>query len=78
MTISSRKNHNIFALRGMEGYDDMDFVEIYGLDPSVAYTHEINTAAAEAQMKDNIANGMDEKEAKRVRDNHIRAANRLM
>ena len=77
MTTSSRRNHNIFAKRGAD-IDDMEVVEQFGLDPALAYTHEINAAAADAQMKDNIANGMDEKEAKRVRDNIVRAATRLM
>ena len=77
MTISSRKNFNIFALRGAD-IDDMEIVEQFGLDPALAYTKELNTAAADAQMADNVANGMDEKEAKRVRDNIVRAATRLM
>ena len=76
MTTSSRKNYNIFALRGGD-IDDMEVVEQFGLDPSLAYTKELNAAAADAQMKDNVANGMDEKEAKRVRDNTVRACDRL-
>ena len=77
MTTSSRKSYNIQALRGDE-QDDMEVVEQYGLDPAVAYTPEINAAAAEVQMKDSIANGMDPKEAKKIMDIHIRAAKRLM
>ena len=77
MTTSSRKNYNIFALRGA-AIDDMEVVEQFGLDPALAYTKKLNTAAADAQMADNVANGMDEKEAKRVRDNIVRAATRLM
>ena len=76
MTTSSRKNYNIFALRGAE-IDDMEVVEQFGLDPALAYTKELNAAAADAQMKDNIANGMDEKEAKQMRDNTVRACDRL-
>ena len=76
MTTSSRKNYNIFALRGAD-IDDMEVVEQFGLDPKLAYTQELNAAAADAQMADNIANGMDEKEAKRTRDNIVRACDRL-
>ena len=52
-------------------------MEQFGLDPKLAYTQELNAAAADAQMADNIANGMDEKEAKRTRDNIVRACDRL-
>ena len=76
MTTSSRKNYNIFALRGA-AIDDMEVVEQFGLDPALAYTKELNYAAADAQMKDNIANGMDGKEAKKMRDNIVRACDRL-
>ena len=76
MTTSSRKNYNIFALRGAE-IDDMEVVEQFGLDPALAYTKELNAAAADVQMKDNIANGMDPGEAKKTRDNLVRACDRL-
>ena len=76
MTISSRKNFNIFALRGAD-IDDMEIVEQFGLDPALAYTKELNAAAADAQMKDNVANGMDEKEAMKMRNNIVRACDRL-
>ena len=55
----------------------MEVVEQFGLDPALAYTKELNYAAADAQMKDNIANGMDEKEAMKMRDNIVRACDRL-
>ena len=77
MTISSRKNFNIFALRGDDSIDDMEVVEQFGLDPALAYTKELNAAAADVQMKDNIANGMDPGEAKKTRDNLVRACDRL-
>ena len=76
MTTSSRKNYNIFALRGA-AIDDMEVVEQFGLDPALAYTKELNAAAADAQMKDNVANGMDEKEAMKMRNNIVRACDRL-
>ena len=77
MTTSSRKSYNIEALRGGD-LDDMELIEQYGLDPALAYTPEINAAAAEAQMKDSIADGMDPAEAKKIMDIHIRGAKRLM
>ena len=77
MTTSSRKNYNIFALRGDDTIDDMEVVEQFGLDPKLAYTQELNAAAADAQMRDNIAKGVDPKEAKRSRDNIVRACDRL-
>ena len=77
MTTSSRKNYNIFALRGDDTIDDMEVVEQFGLDPKLAYTQELNAAAADAQMRDNIAKGVDPKEAKRTRDNIVRACDRL-
>ena len=43
MTTSSRKSFNYLALRGA-GVDDMEFVEQFGLDASVAYTDKINEA----------------------------------
>ena len=77
MTTSSRKNFNIFALRGDKQIDDMEVVEQFGLDPALAYTKELNAAAADAQMKDNIANGMDPKKAQETRNNIVRACDRL-
>ena len=78
MTISSpKKNYNIFALRGDTNIDDMEVVEQFGLDPALAYTKELNAAAADAQMKDNIANGMDPKKAQETRNNIVRACDRL-
>ena len=76
-TSSPKKNYNIFALRGNQTIDDMEVVEQFGLDPALAYTKELNYAAADAQMKDNITNGMDEKEAMKMRDNIVRACDRL-
>ena len=77
MTTSSRKNFNIFALRGDNSIDDMEIVEQFGLDPALAYTKELNAAAADVQMKDNIANGMNEKEAMKMRNNIVRTCDRL-
>ena len=68
----STKNYNINSLSGM---DDMEVCTDLGLNPIVAYTPDINTAAIEliharnleAEKEANMANGMDafnaEKEA---------------
>ena len=61
MTTSSR-NFNVMALRGQE-IDDMEFVENFGLDPSLAYTPAINDAMLDLVMKQNIDGGMDYKKA---------------
>ena len=76
-TSSPKKNYNIFALRGDDNIDDMEVVEQFGLDPALAYTKELNAAAADAQMQDNIANGMDPKKAEETKRNIIRACDRL-
>ena len=51
MTTSSRKSYNNNA----KYYDDMEYVEKYNLDPSVAYTPKINEAIAGAIRKENEA-----------------------
>ena len=61
MTTSSR-NYNYLALRGAP-VDDMEFVEQFGLDPSVAYSPRLNNAMLQKVYDDNIANGMEEKDA---------------
>ena len=39
--MSDNKNYNLLALKG-NNVDDMEFVEMYNLDPAVAYTPQIN------------------------------------
>lgn len=77
MTTSSRKNYNYLALRGA-GVDDMEFVEQFGLDPSVAYTPELNTVMLDINEKDNrqyyIDEGMNEAEASaKAKENRVGA-----
>ena len=50
MTTSSR-NYNYLALRGAP-VDDMEFVEQFGLDPSVAYTSKLNDVMLEKVYND--------------------------
>ena len=61
MTTSSR-NYNALALRGQD-VDDMEFIENFGLDPSLAYTPAINDAMLDLVMKQNIDSGMEYKQA---------------
>ncbi len=63
MTTSSRKSYNYLALRGA-GVDDMEFVEQFQLDPSLAYTPEINDVMLEMTLQDNLSAGVDEKKAR--------------
>ncbi len=63
MTTSSRKSYNYLALRGA-GVDDMEFVEQFQLDPSLAYTPEINDVMLEMTFQDNLTAGVDEKKAR--------------
>jgi len=48
VTTSSRKSYN----KNASQYDDMEYVQRYGLDPSLAYTPKINEAI-EAAIKAN-------------------------
>ena len=76
MTTSSRKNYNLDALRGGTT-DDMDVVQEFGLDPALAYTKEINAAAADVQMKRNIDAGKNPEEMMKKRDMIVRTCDKL-
>ena len=77
MTTSSRKNYNILALRG-GAVDDMEYVETFGLDPTLAYTPKLNDAMLMQSMKENIDAGMDEAEARKKMDVHARGIKKLL
>jgi len=62
VTTSSPKSFNYLALRGAN-VDDMEFVEQYGLDPSVAYTDKINDAMLDITYDQNIASGVSKEQA---------------
>ena len=77
-TTSSPKSFNPEALRGGQ-MDDMEIVETMGLDPSVAYTPEINKAMLDKVEKDNIdwytnKKGMRIEEARAHARNNRRSA----
>ena len=59
MTTSSRKNYNYLALRGA-GVDDMEFVEQFNLDPSIAYTPKLNEVMLDMTERDNVQTYLDE------------------
>ena len=67
MTTSSPKSYNYLALRGAN-VDDMEFVDQFGLDPTVAYTNKINEVMLDRVEQDNIehyvnTDNMDKKDA---------------
>ena len=61
------KNYNRMALQGWD-VDDMEVVQQFGLDPSLAYTPEINDVMIEKMYNDNVQGymkqGMTEQEAR--------------
>jgi len=46
-----KRNYNYMAMANKMPIDDMDVVEAFNLDPKVAYTPEINTAALNEAMR---------------------------
>jgi len=65
-------SHNV-----VPGIDDMEYVEMFNLDPSLAYTPEINEAILGRVWEDNyagaVADGMAEDEAKSHADSQRQA-----
>ena len=61
-----RKNHNVAWMMGHD-IDDLEVCEDLGLDPSLAYTPQINKAATDAvyerNVKDGIRSGLSEEES---------------
>jgi hypothetical protein len=59
---NENKSYNI-----VPGIDDMEYVEMYNLDPSLAYTPEINEAILSKVWDDNyagaLAEGLSDEEA---------------
>ena len=63
-----RQNYNPLRVLGLQNdLDDMEIVKQYNLDPTLAYTPEINDAAIKAQYDQNVAaakkEGMDQESA---------------
>jgi len=66
MAEPERKNYNVAWMMGQD-IDDLEVCEDLGLDPSLAYTPQINKAATDVvyarNIKDGIRSGLSEKEA---------------
>ena len=79
MTTSSPKSYNYLALRGA-GVDDMEFVEQFNLDPSIAYTNKINEVMLERTRQENkdfyISEGMSEADADAKAMENMKSAER--
>lgn len=75
--MADKKSFNYLALRGA-GVDDMEFVEQFGLDPSVAYTDKINDAMLDITYDQNIASGMDKETATLNRANARKDLNAML
>ena len=65
-TTSSPKSYNYLALRGA-GVDDMEYVEQFGLDPSIAYTPKINDVMLDMVHQQNLDAGIDKETADKDR-----------
>ena len=57
MAEPQRKNHNVAWMMGHD-IDDLEVCEDLGLDPSLAYTPQINKAATDVIYERNIRDGM--------------------
>jgi len=66
MAEPERKNHNVAWMMGQD-IDDLEVCQNLGLDPSLAYTPEINRAAVDAvyikNIEDGIKSGLTKEEA---------------
>jgi len=53
----TKRNYNRLALQGLD-IDDMDFIQDFNLDPSLAYTPKINDAMLDLMYEQNVNNFM--------------------
>ncbi len=60
--MADKKSYNYLALKGAP-VDDMEFVEQFGLDKSIAYTDKINDAMLNITYDQNIAAGVSHEKA---------------
>jgi len=83
--MSDKKSYNVLALRGQD-VDDMEYVERYNLDPSIAYTPKINDVMLDKVYEENLelyrSEGLDEatakQKAKRNRAEALTSIKKLM
>jgi len=80
MAEPERKNHNVAWMMGQD-IDDLEVCQNLGLDPSVAYTPEINKAAVDAvyisNIEDGIKSGLSEEEAMAIAKKQRNDAHKL-
>lgn len=74
---TSSRNYNVLALRGGQVSDE-EYVETFGLDPSLAHTPKLNDAMLDMAYKDNIAAGVEEAQANKLRMEAERDIKRLL
>jgi len=72
-----KKSYNI-----VPGIDDMEYVEMYNLDPTLAYTPEINEAILSKVWEQNysgaLAEGLSDEESKSYAENSRRAGRKTI
>lgn len=78
-----KQNYNPMNVLGLQpDLDDMDVVKQYNLDPSLAYTPELNQAAIKAQFNQNMVAakkaGMNEAAAEEYAKEYKTKAERLV
>jgi hypothetical protein len=75
--MAEKKSYNYLALRGAP-VDDMEYVETFGLDPSLAYSNKINEAMLEYNFNRAVDKGMDPEEAMRIKNDAERDIKELL
>ena len=75
--MAEKKSYNYLALRGAP-VDDMEYVETFGLDPSLAYSNKINEAMLEYNFNRAVDKGMDPEEALRIKNDAERDIKELL
>lgn len=75
--MAEKKSYNYLALRGAP-VDDMEYVETFGLDPSLAYSNKINEAMLEYNFNRAVDKGMDPEEALRIKTDAERDIKELL
>lgn len=75
--MAEKKSYNYLALRGAP-VDDMEYVETFGLDPSLAYSNKINEAMLDYNYNRAVDKGMEPEEALRIKNDAERDIKELL
>ena len=75
--MAEKKSYNYLALRGAP-VDDMEYVETFGLDPSLAYSNKINEAMLDYSYNRAVDKGMEPEEALRIKNDAERDIKELL